>query len=77
MTFADEFIWKYVFVWQEEENNAAMEEMMRRYQEENAAAEEQAKKKKGGKGKDDGKKGLMADYDDDVHMGDILSYRYM
>ncbi len=43
----------------------------------------QAKKKKkgggaAGKGQkqgEEGKKGLMSEFDDDVHMGDILSYK--
>ena len=37
----------------------------------------QSKKKSNKKGnKEEGKKGLMAMYDDDVHMADVLSYRY-
>ena len=37
----------------------------------------QSKKRKDNKGKkEEGKKGLMSDYDDDVHMAEILAYRY-
>ena len=38
--------------------------------------EKKKKKKKGGKKEEaPTKKGIMADYDDDVHMADVLSYR--
>ena len=38
----------------------------------------QSKKKSNKKGKkEEGKKGLMAIYDDDVHVADVLSYRYI
>ena len=37
----------------------------------------QSKKKPNKKGKkEEGKKGLMAMYDSDVHVADVLSYRY-
>ena len=37
----------------------------------------QSKKKPNTKGKkEEGKKGLMAMYDSDVHVADVLSYRY-
>ena len=45
------------------------------YKDEQGRVQSKKKKEKKGK-KEEGKKGLMAIYDDDVHMGDVLSYRY-
>ena len=45
------------------------------YKDDQGKVQLKKKKEKEGK-KEEGKKGLMSEYDDDVHMGEILGYKY-